>query len=149
MRRDEFQSFLDWWAENEAEYRALSYAEDGNPVPLAELIRSVGNLATQEARAFVADRLEGKKKRRGLKRTIAQQAKEVGILGIVRSIQDELGCSEHRAMSVFLDRHPDECSDLDTLKTYVRRAKATLKEAFGREPPSKVQKSANTEPERP
>lgn len=148
MRRDEFPSFLDWWVENEAEYRALSSAEDGNPVPLADLLRSVGNLATHEARVFVADRLEGKKRRRGLKRTIAQQAKEVAILGAVRSIQDELGCGERRAMSVFLDRHLDECSDEDTLKTYFRRSKATLKEAFGREPPRKVQKSRNTEPER-
>lgn len=145
MRRDECPSFLDWWVENEAEYRALSDAEDGNPIPLAEMIRSVGHLATLEARTFVADRLEGKKKRRGLKRTIAQQAKEVGILGLVRSIQDELGCSEHRAMNVFLDRHPDACRDLDTLKTYVRRAKETLKDAFGREPPRKVQKSPNPE----
>lgn len=148
MRRDEFPNFLDWWVENEAEYRALSYAEDGNPVPLADLLRSVGNLATIEARIFVADRLEGKKRQRGLKRTIAQQAREVAILGTVRSIQDELGCGERRAMSVFMDRHPNECSDDDTLKTYVRRAKATLSKAFGRELPRKVQKSRNTEPEK-
>ena len=147
MRRGEYQSFLDWWIENEVEYRALSDAQDGNPFPLAELIRNVGNLATQEARAFVADRLEGKRKRRGLKRTVVQQAKEVGILGIVRGIQEELGCSEHRAMSIFLDRHPDACSDQDALKTYVRRAKATLKEAFGHEPLPVFQKSRNPEPD--
>ena len=149
MRRDEYPSFLDWWVENEAEYRALSEAEDGNPSPLAELIRNLGSLATQEARAFVADRLEGKKKRRGRKREIVQQADELGILGVIRDIQNELGCGEHRAMIVFLERHPNECKSDETLKTYVRRAKASLKEMIGREPPRKVQKSPNTEPERP
>lgn len=147
MKRHDFQTFIDWWAANETEYRALSDAQDGDPVPLANLIRSVGRLEAWEARQFVADQLEGKKRQKGSKRTIAQQAKEVGILGMVRDIQKELNCSENRALEVFLDRHPDATDNLDTLRTYVRRAKATLKAAFGREPEPLVQKRRISEPE--
>ena len=146
MKRHEYPTFLDWCAVNEAEYRALSDAQDGNPVPLADLIRSAGNLEAREARDFVADRLEGKKKQRGSKRTISQQAKEVRILGMIREIQTELECGEYQAIEVFLDRFPAECrNNRDTLKTYIRRAKATLKAAVGREPPPVVQKSRNPE----
>lgn len=146
MRRHEFPTFLDWWAANEAEYRALTDAEDGNPAPLASLIRSVGRLETREAREFVADRLEGIKKRRGNKRTVAQQAKELGILGLVRDIEKELECSEYQALQVFMDRYPHITYNIDTLKTYVRRAKATLNAIAGRKDPSVVQKRRNSEP---
>jgi len=63
MKRDEYPTFIDWWAANEAEYRALSDAQDGNPNTLADLIRSVGTLKTREAREFVADRLKVRKSR--------------------------------------------------------------------------------------
>ena len=148
MNRHEYPTFIDWWVANEAEYRALSDAQDGNPTTLADLIRSAGTLKTRETREFVADRLEGKKKQRGRKRTIAQQAKELGILGMVREIKAELECSEYHALGIFLDRYPNECgNNEDTLRTYVRRAKATLKAAVGREPPPVVQKRRNSEPE--
>ena len=148
MKRDEYPTFIDWWAANEAEYRALSDAQDGNPNTLADLIRSVGTLKTREAREFVADRLDGKKKQRGSKRTVGQQAKELGILGMVREIQLELGCTEYHALGIFLDRYPNECgNNEDTLRTYIRRAKATSKAAVGREPPPVVQKRRNSEPE--
>ena len=147
MRRHEFPTFLDWWAVNEAEYNALGYAEDGNPVPLANLIRSGGRLETIEARKFLADMLEGKKKQKGRKRTVAQQAKELGILGIIWDIQREFECSETRALEIFLDRYPKECGNsLDTLRTYVRRAKATYKAIAGREPNPVVQKRGISEP---
>jgi hypothetical protein len=147
MKRHEFPTFLDWWAVNEAEYNALSYAEDGNPVPLADLIRSVGRLETGEARDFVADRLEGKPKQKGSKRTVAQQAKEFGILGMIWGIQRELECSEYKALHAFLDRYPDITDDIDTLKTYVRRAKATWKAISGREPPPRFRKGAIQNPD--
>lgn len=147
MKRHECRTFIEWWAINEREYRALIDAEDGNPIPLAKLIKEVGHLATKEAREFLADHLEGKKKKRGVKRTAAQQAKELGILGMVREIQDELGCGEHKAMSIFMDRHPDICENADTLKTYLSRAKSTLKEIFGRKPSPVVRKRPNSEPE--
>lgn len=147
MKRDEYPTFIDWWAINETEYRALTDAQDGNPAPLANLVREVGFLATKEAREFVADRLEGKKKTRGSKRTIAQQAKEVGILGRVREIQREFDCGEHSAMTIFMDRYPDVCQNEDTLKTYLRRAKVTFKKAVGREPPPVVLEKRKSEPE--
>lgn len=147
MKRHEFPTFLDWWAVNEAEYRALNDAEEGNSVPLAKLIRSVGSLETQEAREFVADRLEGKKKPKGNKRTVAQQSMELGILALVRDIQKELDCSEYRALEVFLDRYPHVTRELETLRTRIRKAKATLKQAFGREPEPLVQKRRISEPE--
>jgi len=146
MKRDEFPTFIDWWAAHETEYRALSDAEDGNPTPLADLIMTVGHLATQEARQFVADRLEGREKPKGSKRTIAQQAKELGILSMIRNIQEELGCSEYHARGIFMNRHPDITNNEDTLKTYIRRAKDTLKEMMGRKPPPVVQKRRNPEP---
>ncbi len=133
MRRDDYPTFLDWWAANEVEYRALIDAQDGEPARLADLVRSAP-LATREAREFVADRLEGKKKQRGRKRTAEQQATEIGILMVIRDIQREQRCSEYRAMIVFLDLHPRECDNLDTLKTHIRRAKESLRQIFGREP---------------
>lgn len=151
MKRHEFPTFLDWWSVNEAEYSALSNAQDGNPVPLANLIRSVGRLETREARHFVADRLEGKKKRKGMKRTIAQQAKELGVLSLVRNIQKELECSEYRAREVFLERYPDVFKDKgnggqnEALRTCIRRAKELLKKAFGREYPPLGQKRRNSD----
>jgi len=148
MKRDQYPTFLDWWFVNEEEYSALSDAQDGNLVPLAELIEAKGQLATIEAREFVASRLKGEKQKKvGAKRTIAQQAKEVGILGLIRDIQKKLGCGEHTARAVFLDRHSDICSNEETLKTYIRRAKLTLEEAFGRKPPPLVQKGPHSEPE--
>jgi len=148
MKRHDYPTFIDWWEANEAEYRALSDAQDGEPTNLADLIRSAGNLNTRETREYVADQLEGKTKQRGSKRTIAQQVKELKILRLVREIQAELLCSEYRAREVFLDRYPDECNNNeDTLRTYIRRAKATLKAAVGREPPPVVQKRRNSEPE--
>jgi hypothetical protein len=148
MNRHEYPTFIDWWVANKAEYCALTDAQDGNPNTLADLIRSDGTLKTREAREFVADRLEGKKKQRGNKRTVAQQAKELGILGMIRDIQTELECSEYHALGIFLDRYPNECgNNKDTLRTYIRRAKTTLKAWVGREPPPVVQKRRNSEPE--
>ena len=147
MKRDKHSTFIDWWIANEEEYRALSDAEDGNPYPLAELIEAGGHLATKEARAFVVSRLKGLPQKTGKKRTVAQQAKEVGILGIVRDIQREFSCGEHKARNVFLDRHPDICDNEETLRTYIKRANATLEQAFGRKPPSLVQKGNHSEPE--
>lgn len=138
---------LNEWMANKEEYDALHIAEDGNPFPLADYLENKGYLATKEARAYVASRVRGEKKRRGGKRTIAQQAKEVGILGILRDIQKELSCGEHTARAIFLDRHPDICENEETLKTYLRRAKKTLKQMFGREPPPVVQERGNSEPE--
>jgi hypothetical protein len=146
MKRDEFPDFLDWWAVNEAEYRALSDAQDGNPGPLASLIRSTGHLETREARDFVADQLEGKKKPKGRKRTIEQQAYELAVLGMIWDIQRELECSETGALEVFLDRYPKECDNLDSLRTHVRRAKDTYKAIAGRKPRPVVQNRRVSEP---
>jgi hypothetical protein len=147
MKRDQYPTLLDWWCANVEEYCALGTAEDGNPMPLAEFIEVKGQLATKEARAFVASRIRGEKNKTGAKRTGTQQAKEVGILGIIRGIQEEFRCGEHTARGVFLDRHSDICKNEETLRTYIRRAKKTLKQAFGREPPPVVQKGTHSEPE--
>jgi polyhydroxyalkanoate synthesis regulator phasin len=147
MNRGDYPTFIDWWLANEDEYRALTNAEDGDPKALSDLMIQRGFLATKEAREFVAAHIRGEKKRRGAKRMARQQAKEVGILGMVREIQRELNCGEHTAREVFLDRHPDICDNQDTLKTYLRRAKETLEQAFGRRVRPVVQKSGNPEPE--
>jgi hypothetical protein len=147
MKRDQYPTFLDWWFANEEEYRALSDAQDGDPVPLTQLIEAKGHLATIEARLFVVDRIEGIKQKVGSKRTVTQQAKEVAILGMIRNIQKEFSCGEHTARGVFLDRHTDICGNEDTLRTYIRRAKLTLKQAVGREPPPVFQKGPHSEPE--
>ena len=60
MKRDQYPTFIDWWAANEEEYYALSTAQDGNPQPLAELINTNGQLDTLEARAFVSSLVMGK-----------------------------------------------------------------------------------------
>lgn len=125
--------FFEWYFDNEAEYDALIEAEDGNIEKLAAHVEKYGVLWTKEARNFVAARLRGEKQKRGLKRTVKQQAKEVAIFGIIREIQIDRSCSEYRACEIFLELHP-EFND-DTLRTYIRRAKQTLKEAFGRNPP--------------
>lgn len=145
MKRGQYPTFIDWYFANEEEYRALHIAQDGDPVPLAELIEAKGHLATKEARAFVVSRIKGEKNRVGAKRTIVQQVKEVGILGIIRGIQEEFHCGEHTARGVFLDRHSDICDNEETLKTYIRRAKQILKQAVGREPPPVVQKGTHSE----
>lgn len=147
MKRNDYPTFLDWWVANNEEYQALSIAEDGNPFPLAEYIEAKGYLATKEARAYVASRVKGEKKSRGGKRTIAKQALEIGILGILRDIQKEFGCGEHTAREVFLERHARICSNEDTLRTHIRRAKMTLEQAFEKKVSPVVQKSGNPEPE--
>jgi hypothetical protein len=147
MKGHEYPTFLDWWIANLVEYKALSDAEDGNPFPLAELIEAKGYLVTKEARKFVAAQVKGEKKSRGSKRTIAQQAKEIAILGILRDIQKELDSGEHTARAVFLERHSNICSNEDSLRTYVKRAKKTLEQMFGRKPPPVVQQRGNSEPD--
>jgi hypothetical protein len=147
MNRDKYPTFMEWWIANEEEYRALSNAEDGDPFPLADLIEAKGEIATKEARAFVASRLKGEKKKRGGKRTIAQQAKEIGIFWMVRDIQKELNCGEHTARMVFLERHSDICSNDDSLNTYLKRAKKNLKQMVVRKTRPKVQETDNPEPE--
>lgn len=147
MNRDNYPTCIDWFFANQEEYNALSDAEDGNPVPLANFIQANGYLATIEARAYVASQIKGEKKKRGAKRTVAQQAKEIGILGLVRDIQQEFNCGEHTARNVFLDRYPDICRNEDTLKTHVNRAKKTLEQIFGRKPGKAVQETENPEPE--
>ena len=135
-------NFIEWFFLNEEEYSALIDAEDGNPEPLSEIINGRGYLRTVEAREYVSSVLLGKPKRRGAKRTVSQQAKEVFILWEIFAIQRELDCGEHKARLVFLERRPDVCTNEDTLKTYVRRAKETLTKAFGR-PPSVGSKKAD------
>ena len=147
MKRDDYPTFIDWYFANEEEYCALSTAQDGNPIPLANLVEATGQLATKEARAFVASALKGEKQKTGSKRTIAQQAKELAILGMIREIQRERNCGEHTAREVFLDRHSDICDNPETLRTYIRRAKGTLKQAFGRKPAPVVQNDKHSEPE--
>ena len=147
MKREQYPSFLDWWVVNQEEYEALTRAQDGDPSSLAQIIEAEGQLATREAREFVAARLKGEKLKSGSKRTVVQQAKELGILSLVREIQEELNCGEHTARDIFLERYEDICSNEDTLKTYVRRAKVTLEQMFGRKPPPVVQKGLNSEPE--
>lgn len=143
---DQNLSRLDWYIANEAEYRALVAAEDGNTAALAEHVEKVGFLATNEARAFIAARLRGEPQKRGQKRTIQQQTKEIIILGLVRDIQHETACSEYAACMIFLERHSDLCADYDALRTCVRRAKATFKKSLRKEPPPVVQNSSNSEP---
>ena len=147
MNRGDYEIFMDWWIANKDEYEALSVAEDGNPYPLANYIEEHGFLATKEARSFVAAHIRGDKKKRGAKRTIEQQAKEIGILGMIRDIQKGMDCGEHTAREVFLDRHPEICSNDDSLRTTIRRAKKSLKEIFGQEITPVLQKSQNSEPE--
>jgi hypothetical protein len=138
MKREDYPTPLDWYVANEKEYRALSAAEDGNLRPLAEYIEQGGVLATREACAFVAARLRGDKRKKGQKRTIRQQTKEIIILGLVRDIQAEQTCSEYAACMTFLERHADLCADYDALRTFIRRAKASFKNALGKEPPPVV-----------
>lgn len=138
--------FFDWFFENEAEYEALIEAEDGNIEKLAAHVEEYGILRTAEARKFVAARLRGEKRKRGLKRTAKQQSKEIMILGDIRELQMDYLCSEHKACEIFLELHPE--FNEDTLRTYIRRAKQTLKEMFGREPPPVVPKMKNSEPRR-
>lgn len=137
---------LEWYVANEPEYRALIAAEDGNSHALAEYVEKVGFLATDEARAFIAARLRGEPQKRGQKRTIQQQTKEIIILGLVRDIQHERACSEYAACMIFLERHSDLCADYDALRTCVRRAKATFKKSLGKEPSPVAQNLGNSEP---
>jgi len=143
MRRDQFANFIEWWAVNEFEYRALTDAQDGNPEALAKLVKEKGELNTLEARSWVAARLRGEKLPRGLKRTVAQQAKELGLLGMMLDIQREQNCSEYKAREYLLRQFPE--IESETLKTYIRRAKKTFKAISGRDV-SKVQKSSVSEP---
>ena len=145
MTKPPEMDMITWLCANLEEYNALFDAEDGNPFALAEHVERKGFLATDEARAFVAARLRGDKKRRGVKRTVAQQAKEVGILGMVRGIQRERNCSEYAACMLFLEQHSNICGDYDALRTHLRRAKGFFKDCLGREPAPLVQKSGNSE----
>jgi hypothetical protein len=147
MKREDYPTPLDWYVANEEEYRALISAEDGNLWPLAAYVERVGFLATEEARAFVAARLRGDKRKRGQKRTIQQQTKEIIILGLVRHIQAEQACSEYQASQVFIELHGDLCNDENSLKTILAKAKDTFKTALGKAPPPVVLKKANSTPE--
>jgi ribosomal 50S subunit-associated protein YjgA (DUF615 family) len=62
---------------------------------------------------------------------------------MVREIQEKESCSEERAMDILLDSYPD--INRDTLKTYIRRAKQSLTDFFGRKPSPVVQKTAISE----
>jgi polyhydroxyalkanoate synthesis regulator phasin len=147
MTSDEINPRLKWFLINEEEYSALHRAQDGNLFPLADFIEKNGHLSTEEARKFVASLLRGEKPaKRGVKRTLAQQSKELGIWGLIREIQTELGCSEYKARAVFLERHSDVCSNDDSLRTYIRRAKETYEGMTGRKPTDRVQKGRNSEP---
>lgn len=146
MTEKSIPPFFDWYFDNEAEYDALHDAQDGNIEILAAHIEKNGVLWTEEARAFVAARLRGEKQKRGQKRTVAQQGKELAIFGIIRRLQIDFSCSEYRACELFLEMHPE--FDKDALRTYIRRAKQTLKAALGREPPPLVPKTKNSEPRR-
>lgn len=141
------QNAIDDYLANEVEYRALIDAEEGNPLPLADFIRTVGALQTEAAREFVAARVLGEKKQRGQKRTVAQQVRELYILDLIRKIQVQMNCGEHTARNVFLDRYPGICSNEESLRTYIRRAKKFWKDSFGREPSRVVQKRDFSEPE--
>lgn len=145
MKRDVYANNLDWIVANWDEYVALHRAQDGDPTLLAKWIVENGELATKEARQYVSDRLLGKSLKRGAKRTIAQLAKELGILGLIQDIQKEHHCGEPTARKHFLDRYPDICRNEDTLKTFIRRAKETLTEMRSRVSDTAVLKTENSE----
>ena len=103
------KDFLDWYAENYEEYEALGYAQDGNPTALANYIEKNGNIRTNETRKFLSDILMGKPKRRGLKRTSKQQAKELFIYRMIKEIMKKQGVSKNKAIDIY-------CNEID-LKT--------------------------------
>jgi hypothetical protein len=131
--------------EHDKEYRCLLAAEEGNSEPLAELIEREGCLATPEAREYVAARLRGEKKKRGNKRTLGQIKMELNLLQEIRMIEKDLGCTEYKAIKVYLASHPD--MNEDSLKTYLKRAKESLEKTPGLEQLAiGVQKSGFSEP---
>lgn len=138
MTGKSFFASLSEFLHNEAEIRALLAAEEGDFEMLAAYIEEGGVLRTKEGRDFVGDRLRGKKQKRGKKRTLAQEAKEINLLIIIRGIQQDFSCSEYRACEILLDACPN--LDRDALRTYLRRAKQTLDDAFGKEQPTTVPK---------
>tara|TARA_B110000879_G_scaffold109070_1_gene146364 strand:+ start:164 stop:598 length:435 start_codon:yes stop_codon:yes gene_type:complete len=103
------KGFLDWYVENYEEYKALIKAQDGNPADLANFIEKNGNIRTAETRKFLSDILMGKPKKRGLKKTIGQQSKELSIFGIIQDIMKEQGVSKNKAIDIY-------CNEID-LKT--------------------------------
>jgi len=103
------KGFLDWYVENHEEYKALIKAQDGNPADLASFIEKNGNIRTAETRKFLSDILMGKPKKRGLKKSIGQQSKELRIFGIIQDIMKEQGVSKNKAIDIY-------CNEID-LKT--------------------------------
>jgi hypothetical protein len=87
----------------------LIKAQDGNPAVLANFIEKNGNIRTAETRKFLSDILMGKPKKRGLKKTIGQQSKELSIFGIIQDIMKEQGVSKNKAIDIY-------CNEID-LKT--------------------------------
>lgn len=142
MKRDQYPTFLDWWLANQEEYQALIDAEDGYPEDLAALIEEHGRLMTREARAFIADRIRGKKKKRGSKRLASKQVEDAILLADIRGIQEEHdNCSEYRAIEIYLERLPPPAEDeemlsKDTVISALNRAKKMLTEWLGRPPTS-------------
>ena len=114
------QTFLDWFFENLEEFEALHDAEEGNPYPLADFIVKYGALRTVEARGFVSDRLLGKPKKRGQKRTTAQVGKELAIYNEIKRIMRSQGVSKNKAIDIYIE-HYDELGPRETIRDYEKK----------------------------
>ena len=117
--------FLDWYFDNEQEYKALMTAQEGNPTLLSEFITEYGHLRTNEARQFVSDTLMGKPKKRGSKRTIAQQAKELGVHGLILDIMKEHSVKKNRAIDIYAEKYEPN-TPRETIRDHEKKGEAIL-----------------------
>jgi hypothetical protein len=134
----------------------VSHARDGNVEPLARHIEKGGHLDAA-TRKFIAAHLRGEiKRKRGNRRTLAQEEIERKTVNLLRGLQFGIAClhgqrgSLRRAIDKYLEMHPQ--TNEETLKTYLKRQKggvwsAMLEVADEVRASNGVSKSANSHPD--
>lgn len=120
--------------EHKEELFALDAAEMGNAEHLAVLIQSKGELKTLDARNFVAARLRGEKRKRGLKRTQDSIVRQIMVFQKANELMQEGGLTQSEAIQKLMDDGYVTSFSSETVRSDFTRGKAEFRKllkAFG------------------
>ena len=109
------------------EFEAAWAAENGNFAPLADFVITREKLNTKLARDLVYERLMGQPRKRGLKRTSKQMARELNIYTSIQDLMAERNITKNKAMDTYM-KEVDQQILKETLRDYEKKGRKVYEE---------------------
>ena len=109
------------------EFEAAWAAKNGNFAPLADFVITHEKLNTKLARDLVYERLMELPRKRGLKRTSKQMARELNIYTSIQDLMAERNITKNKAMDTYM-KEVDHHIAKETLREYEMKGRKVYEE---------------------